>query len=190
MGERVVLDVAGAVAQRLELGQRARRPARRRSTKPTFDDLASAFCRSGSASAASALSLKSRRGDDSHHARPLVRARGSPIGGVPVMPASTSATWRTCDRRCPRAAACRPCSSGSRDRRRAACRRRSPRCWPAFLPTMALEISGYLTQNVPPKPQQTSASGISRERQARRTLASSWRGCALTPSSRRPEQES
>ena len=58
-----------------------------------------------------------------------------------------------------------------------------------FSPTMALEISGYFTQKVPPNPQQTSGDVISLRRRPC-TEPSSWRGCALTPSSRRPEHES
>ncbi len=50
------------------------------------------------------------------------------------------------------------------------------------------EMSPYLTAKVPPKPQQISASRIS-VRVKPLTLASNLRGCALTPSSRRPEQE-
>ena len=38
--------------------------------------------------------------------------------------------------------------------------------WPALFDTIRVEISGYLTQNVPPKPQQTSLSSISTQRQA------------------------
>ena len=53
--------------------------------------------------------------------------------------------------------------------------------------TMRVEISGYFTQNVPPKPQQTSGSCISR-RLRPVTVPSRRRGCAFTPSSRRPEQ--
>ena len=59
----------------------------------------------------------------------------------------------------------------------------------AFFSTMALEMSGYLTQKVPPKPQHTSASRISL-RVSPRTVPSSRRGCTRTPSSRRPEHES
>ena len=70
--------------------------------------------------------------------RPAPRRHGAPAPG------------------CPRAAACPPCSSGSRGRPPAACRRRRPAMSADFSPTMALEISGYFTQKVPPKPQQTS----------------------------------
>ena len=51
---------------------------------------------------------------------------------------------------------------------------------------MRTEISGYLTQNVPPKPQQISGSFISTT--VAPMLASSARGCALTPISRSPAQ--
>ena len=40
-----------------------------------------------------------------------------------------------------------------------------------FLATMTLEMSGYLTQNVPPKPQQTSASSSLDELRDRRPCA-------------------
>ena len=55
--------------------------------------------------------------------------------------------------------------------------------------TMALEISGYFTQKVPPKPQQTSGAVISR---SSRPLDAGEQAArlALDPSSRRPEQES
>ena len=51
---------------------------------------------------------------------------------------------------------------------------------------MRTEISGYFTQNVPPKPQQISGSAISTTWAP--TASSSLRGCCLMPSSRRPEQ--
>src|SRR5262245_13837312 len=52
-----------------------------------------------------------------------------------------------------------------------------------------VEISPNFTAKVPPKPQQVSASFISFSASPG-TRASRARGCALTPSSRRPEQES
>ncbi len=58
-----------------------------------------------------------------------------------------------------------------------------------FVAHHAFDISGYLTQNVPPKPQQTSGVAISLSRSPS-TDPSRRRGCSLTPSSRRPEQES
>ena len=67
----------------------------------------------------------------------------------------------------------------------------APVCWMSFAlsPTIRVEMSGYFTQKVPPKPQQISGSAISfNVRPA--TPASSARGCAFTPISRRPAQES
>ena len=58
-----------------------------------------------------------------------------------------------------------------------------------LLPTILFEMSGYLTQNVPPNPQQTLASFCSR-RCSPSTEPSRWRGWSLTDSSRSPEQES
>ena len=57
----------------------------------------------------------------------------------------------------------------------------------AFSVTMAFEIAGYLTQNVPPKPQQTLSPSSGRS-SSPSTAASSARGWSWTPSSRRPEQ--
>ncbi len=57
----------------------------------------------------------------------------------------------------------------------------------ALSPTMRTEMSGYFTQNVPPKPQHVSGSASSRTSNPS-TDASRARGCARTPSSRRPEQ--
>src|SRR5262249_34671062 len=116
----------------------------------------------------------------------LHQAGSPPIGGDPVSPASTSATWRTSIR------------DPSRDSLPAMFIRhpRSPASsTPAplavtlaiFLRTMSLEISGYLTQNVPPKPQHTSASFISATRNPF-IEASSRRGWLRMSSSRRPEQ--
>jgi len=55
--------------------------------------------------------------------------------------------------------------------------------------TILSEIFGYLTQNVPPKPQHISDPGSSLSSNPE-TDASSLRGWSLTPSSRNPEQES
>ena len=68
------------------------------------------------------------------------------------------------------ASACPPCSGDSRDRRRAACPRPVPSIAAALSSTMRLEISGYLTQKVPPKPQQVSAPGSSHELEPRHAL--------------------
>ena len=151
--ERVVLDVARAVAQPRRIPAAPSTAFRRLSMKPPRT-LPSAFCSWGSASAAAGVLLEGGRGD--FHALSLARR---------------SAACRSCrpaPRRhagprpsIPAASACRPCSSGSRDRRPAACWRRRRSMLSVFFSTMALEMSGYLTQNVPPKPQQTSASCIS-----------------------------
>ena len=97
----------------------------------------------------------------------LFRSGGQPIAGVSsVMPASTSATWRT--------------STGlpRRDSLPAILRRqpRSPASTvsapvaamsAALSATILSEISGYLTQNVPPKPQHTSGARQLAEAQPR-----------------------
>src|SRR5262249_26769538 len=130
--------------------------------------------------------LEARRGSGVGHGRDWGCA-GAPIAGSAVMPAKTSPTWRTSTAlpsRCslpamfirqPRSPASRSCASVAAT-------------FAAFFSTIALEMSGYLTQNVPPKPQHTSASRISLSVRPR-TLPSSARGWTRTPSSRRPEQE-
>ena len=57
----------------------------------------------------------------------------------------------------------------------------------AFSSTIAFEIAGYLTQNVPPKPQQTLSPSSGRSSRPS-TAASKARGWSWTPSSRSPEQ--
>ena len=130
--------------------------------------------------------MKRRRTRELQRRRKLT-APQTPIGGsVSVMPASTSATCRT-RTECP-----------SRDSRPAMFSKqpRSPAnsvsapvatISAALSETIRVEMSGYLTQNVPPKPQHTSGSAISRS-SSPGMLASSARGCALIPNSRRPEQ--
>ena len=172
MGERVVLDVARRVAERLELGQRRRPPSARLSMKAGAD-VAERLLQMRVGERVPGVLLEARRGDV-HGAL----SRRSPIGGVVGHAGEHLGDVPRLDRRCPGAAACRPCSSGSRDRRRAACRRRWPRSPRSSSSTMALEMSGYLTQNVPPKPQQTSASGSSSSFSPA-TESSSRRGCAL-----------
>ena len=134
MRERVVLDVACAVAKCLELGQ----PLGRLDAGGNEIDLARTAERASCSAAAfgeaprATLSLEpghglsswlypahrgacpapARRSADSRSCRPALRRRDGP------------------HRRLHSRSACRPCSSGSRDRRRAACRRRSPRYWP------------------------------------------------------------
>src|SRR6185437_5119723 len=112
---------------------------------------------------------------------------GSPSAG-PATPASTSAMCRTLVRSPARSSLpamlsrqpMSPASSVSAP---------EARMLPVFSSTILSEMSPYLIAKVPPKPQQTSQSRISLSVRPA-TLASSLRGCALTPSSRRPEQES
>ena len=61
-------------------------------------------------------------------------------------------------------------------------------CW-HLLSARRDEISPNLIENVPPKPQQVSHSAISASFKPG-TFASSARGCALTPISRSPAQQS
>ena len=161
MGERVVLDVARRVAQRLELGQRLDRLRRACSMKParTWPAPSGAARRRARAVA---FSLKAGE------VTSISARAGSPIGGASVMPGQHLGDVPALHRRALRAAACRPCSC--RQPRSPASSVSAPAAAIAavFFSTMALEMSGYLTQNVPPKPQQTSASGISVELQARR----------------------
>src|SRR5476649_593676 len=187
IGERVVLDVARTVAQRLEFrqalgclapalgeadlehGQRVLEVGiRQRAVDVALEVVGGGFHQRFTASGSP--------------------PSGSPIAAIEPMSASTSATCRTCTvlpSRCslpamfirqPRSPANKvpaPVAAISAD----------------FSPTMAFDISGYFTQKVPPKPQQTSGVFISLMRSPS-TDPSSWRGCAFTPSSRRPEQES
>src|SRR5690349_18237595 len=83
------------------------------------------------------------------------RPSGSPMAAASPMPASTSATWRT------RTALPSRCSLPAmfiRQPRSPASSVSAPEAAMSVVlsPTMALEISGYFTQKVPPKPQQTS----------------------------------
>src|SRR6185437_7430920 len=117
------------------------------------------------------------------------RSGAAPMGAVAsALPASTSATWRTRTRLPSRVSLpamlrrqpMSPASSVSAPLATISA---------ALSAAMRSEISGYLMQKVPPKPQHTSAPGSSCSRRPS-TLASSRRGCSLTPSSRSPEQES
>src|SRR5262249_49449233 len=133
--------------------------------------------------------LEARRCRGLAHDAPAVCCLGgAAMAGSPVIPASTSATCRTS---MPAPSRARLPAMFIRQPRSPANSVPAPlaRALATFLATMTLEISGYLTQNVPPNPQQTSASCIS-VRVNPATVASSLRGCAFTPSSRRPEQES
>ena len=184
MGERVILDRARAVAQRLEFGQprdRGRAPA---------DEIA----REGRVRPAGArrsapratFSLKC-----AEVATSLIGARSvwlSPIAGPSAMPARISATWRALTAEPSR------CSLPAMFKRQprspaSTVSALAPRMSSAFRETIAFESSPYLVANRPPKPQQVSASSSSTSVRPS-TPASSRRGCALTPSSRRPAQES
>src|SRR5262245_5161629 len=186
MRERVVLDVACRIAQRIEFRQAV---DRRLTPIDEAESAAEHALQLRIGNRGPGVLLERRRGDGERHGLACASWTGvSPIGGASVMPARTSATWRTAiglPSRCnlpamfirqPRS----PASSVSAPV--------ATMC-SVFLPTITLEIAGYLTQKVPPNPQQTSDSRISSSRNPP-TVASSLRGCALTPSSRRPEQES
>ena len=157
MRQRVVLDVARAVAQRLELRQRVDR------LRALVDEAARAHGRAPSAAAASAsapvaFSLKAARCVMRHarvsalradrrrrrSCRPAPRRRGAPRRGEPSRFSLPAMFIRQ-----PRS----PASSVSAPV--------AAMCVGLLASTMALEMSGYFTQNVPPKPQQTSAPCIS-----------------------------
>ena len=185
VGQRVVLDVARAVAQRLELGQAlgGLAAALRRSPASAWP---SESCRLGSASAASTLSLEVVGGGlPSAFARirfadrrPVAHA-GQHFGDV-AHP----------HRRCPRAAACRPCSSGSRGRRPAACRRR----WRRYRPIFSLDHGVRDFRILDAEGAAEAAADFRRLHLAQLEAVDRCRAAgaaaALTPSSRRPEQES
>src|SRR5262249_35646649 len=179
--EDMVLDVARMVAQRLEL-----REPRRGGRAPFHEVLLHMDERPlqlGIIERAPGVVLEAAAGGVLHQS-----VFDSPLGGTPVMPASPSATWRTAIGRTSRFSL--PAML-SRQPRSPASRVPAPvaAMSAVFSLTILSEIAGYLTQNVPPKPQQISAPGNSASRRPS-TVASSLRGCCLTPSSRRPEQES
>ena len=89
MGERVVLDVARAVAQRVELGQLVDR-LRALGDEAGCARCSSARCNCGVGERRAARSAL-KAGDVSFH-QPLPPRRSAALS---VMPASTSATWRT-----------------------------------------------------------------------------------------------
>src|SRR5581483_4877978 len=175
MRKRVVLDGAAALAQRLELGQPGTGGAApRRQPRRDFRERALQL-RVGEC--CPRIGFEGGRGGS--HGR-------SQIAGSESSPARTSATCRT--------AILRPWRDSL-----PAMFIRQPRSPASSMPapvaairsalrsTMALEMSGYLTEKVPPKPQQTSASPISTS-SSPLTVRRSCRGCSLTPSSRSPEQ--
>src|SRR5262249_34908623 len=123
-----------------------------------------------------------------HRGRRRVHREPSPIAGRSAMPASTSATWRAFTALPSRLSL--PAMLSRQPRSPASSVPAPVAAMSAVLSeTILLEISGYLTQKVPPKPQQSSAPGSSTSFSPS-TAASNRRGCALTPSSRKPEQES
>src|SRR3990170_5297741 len=186
MGERVVLDGAGFLAERVELGQlRSRRFAL--DDEAALDVLERLLQRSVG-ERMGGVGLEVLPSVFHRLALPQRPCRGAAMAGSSVMPASTSATWRTST------------SARSRASLPAICIRqpRSPASTvEAPVPTMsrtlasrmAVEMSGYLTAKVPPKPQQTSLS-LSSTSDSPSTLASSRRGASRTWSSRKDEQES
>ena len=184
MRERVVLDRAARLRAVPRIPAAARSPAARRSGKPVRAS-PSARCKIGSARPARAFAgklwlvgdasaLSRRRADRRERRRSCRRAPRRHGGlrpgcrGATSLPAMLSRQPRS-----PASTASAPVAAMSA----------------ALSVTILSEISGYLTQNVPPKPQHTSAPGNS-VKLSPSTDASSARGCCLTPSSRSPEQAS
>src|SRR6266446_857853 len=181
MLEGVILDRLADVAQRLELGE-------------PCDGEAAALGKTGAHQRQRTLQIVVREAGAGVRLEGATGSehgsyRAAPIGGTsPVMPASTSATWRTSTRR-PRRWSLP--AMFSRQPRSPASTASAP--VPAMSASLSLtilsEMSGYLMQKVPPKPQHTSAPGSSL-RLSPPTDASSRRGWSLTPSSRSPEHPS
>ena len=158
-GRGVVLDRLGRhrAAPRTRAG--ARSPRRGAAENPLPRHEPSARCRFGSPSAGAGVRGKGAAGRF-HQRSGRFRRRRSPASSV--MPASTSATWRASTALpAPRQLAgdVEQAAEIAGEHRY---RRRSRRCRRPCRSTILSEISGYLTQNVPPKPQQTSAPGNSR----------------------------
>jgi hypothetical protein len=190
MLERVVLDLKAAIPERFELGQRRRRPGAVR--LPAGLDLAEGVLKRRLASASSAFRSKAR---DVGCMKPSSAASAAARLGD-----AGDATAEACvearedlgdvvgpDRR---ALALEP----ARHVQKAAEIAGGERAGPGGGDVGRLVLhhprrdGGYLTQqNVPPKPQQVSGSRISM-RSTPGMESSRRRGCALTPSSRRPEQ--
>ena len=184
MRQRVVLDGAGFLAQRIELGQLGlRRPRLTMKPRLTFW---SAFCKRGVGERPRGAGLEvvlrvchrrlpsaflPRRGDGgSSSCRPAPRRRDAP-------------------RRRPRAGDGRRYASGSRDRRRAPSRRRCRRCRAPWRRGWRRRSPDISPKKAPPKPQHTSLSPSSTS-DSPPTLDSSCRGASRTCSSRKDEQES
>ena len=161
VGKRVVLDIARTIAQRLELGQLVGdflAPG----DEIDLDEFQRAL-QVGVGERVARIFLEAWRCRERAHAAGSCSSADRPIAGSTSCPRELP--QRDARRSpCLRAAACRPCSSDSRGRPRAACRAPVAAMFAAFFSTMALEISGYFTQNVPPKPQHTSESRISTRR--------------------------
>ena len=178
MGERVVLDRASLLAQRLEFRQTLDRllpGAPETRCAPARAHAATSDCparrghwpgRRGWSAALSRFRCTDRR-HRRRPSRPAPRRHAAPRPGTPrrvSLPAMFNRHPRS-----PASTASAPVAAMSA----------------ALSPTILSEISGYLTQNVPPKPQHSSAPGNSRS-SSPPTVDSSRRGCALTPSSRKP----
>src|SRR5262245_27849140 len=163
--QHMVLDVAGTIAQRLELRQ-----ARRGSRAPLHEVLlhmAERALQLRVIERALGILLEAMAGGVLHQP-------DSPIAGPSAIPASTSATWRTAIGRPSRWSL--PAML-SRQPRSPASRVPAPvaAMSAVFSLTILSEMAGYLMQKVPPKPQQISAPGNSASRRPS-TVASNVRG--------------
>ena len=147
----------------------------------------SAFCRLASAERVVRVLLEGVAGG--LHQRGSLRS-GAPIGGVSsVMPASTSATWRTRDR----LAAARQLAGHVEQAAEIAGEQRvgagARRCRPPCRATMRVgDLRIFDAEGAAEAAADFGARQLAERQPA--TPASSLRGCCLTPSSRRPEQES
>src|SRR3954468_13410143 len=194
VGQRVVLDRHRQVAEPLELGQALGGAGA--APDPAGLDLGQRLLQRRVGDRARGVAPELERG----RVRGRAHVAGSPIAGVPRpppsprtagvprSPASTSATCRTCTGEPWRLSL--PAMLSRQPRSPASTRAAPVRAMSAVLSaTILVETSGYLTQKVPPKPQQTSGAAISASSRPR-TLARRRRGWRFTLSSRRPEQES
>src|SRR5262249_46736629 len=182
MSECVIFDGARFGAERIELRQ-LRLGCSAFGDKPGLDVLQRSlqftigerFCRS----------LLEGEGGFGHDAQ---RDFGAAIAGVSVMPARTSATWRTSIFARSRASPPAICIRQPRSPARTVFASVS-RILFSLASRIAPEMSGYFTENVPPNPQHTSLSGSS-TRVRPGTFAKSRRGASLMRSSRNDEHES
>src|SRR5690625_1775928 len=160
VSKRMILDGSGLIAQPVEL-----RKARGRLA--AFTDKAAAhmphgLLQQGIFQGSAGIFREGVRGRLHHHPLRCFSAlfSGSPIAGTSCWPASTSATWRTA------IAEPRRWSLPAifiRQPRSPASRSSAPlsSMFSTFFVTIESDICGYLTQKVPPKPQQASVSAIS-----------------------------